>query len=302
MTKLRLSCLLLSGLLVTACKSEEKKAAAPPPVVVSLDAAVAVAPAPAVDPLFPLAPGESVYGGQVMATNLLDWKTSDGTMVKIGIVTTGKDDQDHERGVLRAYHDGQGHDLQTYSLHAKADHWAELKALPNDRVLFRYGQEGEGRRARNAVLLRWDAEAKQVRLVKRWTGASKDVEPAWLTTGEYKPSTETQGLCAKIVARMVSCEKDPAFREALFRNYDATTRPAAEKDFQGNITRWKKPAEAEAQCQKWASDEYVDTHFSDVADLQAMADDTKMTCEFFGREIDDEGGMPHPISAVGAPR
>lgn len=309
MKMLRLSTVLLSAALVLGCKAKEKEPA-PVPTATTYDAATGAMtpvadaaaagdPATAGDPSFPLSPGETYFGGKVVATNLLEWKVSDGTVIKLGIVTTGKGDQEgHEKGVLRAYYDGKGHDLQTYSIHTTAEHWADLKTLPNDRALFRYGQQGDGHRNRNAVVLRWDPGTKQVVVAKRWAGPGKAEEPAWLATGEYKAPTESQDLCAKIVARMVSCEKDPKFREALFRNLDAANRPGVEKDFEGNIARWKKPAEAKAQCQKWASDEYVETHFSEVAALQVMADETKLDCEFFGREIDDGGGLPRPIAAA----
>lgn len=289
-----------SVLVAGGCKSEKKAPAAEPAPTTgsagsaggSADGSAGSAGGAAAG--FPLATGESYYGGKVMLTNLVDWKVEDGTTVQLGIVTTGKTGEGREEGVLRAYHVGSAtHDVdQKYSLDANVDHWAELKPLPNNRVMFRYGEAGKGPRARNAVLLRWDAEAKRVRVAKRWAGTSDDQEPEWLLTGEYRITPEAEPLCEKVIARMVKCEKDPKFREALLKRDDPAEKAAMQAHFDTHVATWKKPGEAKAQCQAWASDAYVDTYFTEAVKLKRLADETKFDCGFFGAEIVDEGGLP----------
>ncbi len=233
-----------------------------------------------------------------MATNLVDWKLADGSVVQLGIVTTGKSDNGRENALLRAYHAGsETHDVgPTYSLDASVDHWSELKLLSNDRVMFRYGENGKGPRARNAVLLRWDEKAKRVRIAKRWTGTSQEQEPGWLLTGTYSMAPESEVLCMKVIARIVSCEKDKKFRDSIFRRDDVADKAAMQEHFDTHVALWKKPGEAKAQCQKWAGDGYVDTHFSEPAKLSRLAAETKHDCEFFAAEIVDEGGLPTALT------
>lgn len=242
---------------------------------------------------FPIATGESYYGGSVMATNLVEWKVTDGSIVQLGIVTTGKSADGRDQGVLRAFHAGTAHDVeQTYSLDSKIDHWAELKLLPNNRVMFRHGEAGTGPRARNAVLLRWDDEAKRVRIAKRWAGTTKDQEPEWLLTGEFKAAPESHDLCLKVIARMVACEKDPGFRKAIFTREDPAETAAMQQHFDTHVAKWKTADGAKEQCNKWATDAYVDTHFSEATKLKRLAAETKHKCTFFGAEVVDEGGLP----------
>lgn len=249
-------------------------------------------------PPFPLGTGESYAGGKILATNLVGWKVEDGTYVQLGIVTTGKGADGREDGVLRAYHVGSDtHDVgPKYSLDPTLEHWSELKLLANNRVMFRYGEAGKGPRARNAVLLRWDAEAKRVRIAKRWTGTSAEAEPAWLLSGEYTVAPESEALCLRVITRMVSCEKDAKFRDAIFRRDDVNEKIAMQEHFDTHVAKWKAPGEAKAQCQKWASAAYADTHFSEPNKLRRLAGETKHDCGFFASEIVDEGGLPTALT------
>jgi hypothetical protein len=247
---------------------------------------------------FPLRPGETYAGGKQLETNLVSWKVEDGSIVQLGIVTTSKTADGREHGVLRAFHAGSDtHDVgPTYSLDPTIEHWSELKLLANNRVMFRYGEAGQGPRARNAVLLRWDAEARRVRIAKRWTGASGEPEPAWLLSGEYKVAPESEGLCLAVIARIVTCEGDAKFREAMFRRDDVADKAAMQQHFDTHVAQWKKPGEAKAQCQKWAGAGYADTHFSEPAKLKRLAAETKHDCAFFASEIVDEGGLPTALT------
>lgn len=294
--------LVLMSSFVLACNSDKKsepKPLAPAGSGSAVTGGTTGSGATAAITEFPLASGESYAGGKVMATNLVNWKVADGTIVQLGIVTTGKSTNGREDGVLRAYHVGSDtHDVgPTYSLDPSIDHWSELKVLENNRVMFRYGEAGKGPRDRNAVLLTWDAESQRVRIAKRWTGTSAEQEPDWLLSGEYKVAPESEGLCLKVIARMVSCEKDPKFRAALFQRDDAVDKSGMQDHFNTHIALWKKPTEAKAQCQKWASAEYVDTHFSEPAKLRRLAAETKIDCGFFAAEIVDEGGLPTALTA-----
>jgi hypothetical protein len=288
--------MIASVVLVLGCKSEKKPPATDPvtspagSTMAAADAMAAVTP----PTTFPIATGESYYGGKVLATNLVEWKVPDGTIVQLGIVTTGKTAEGREEGVLRAFHVGTAtHDVDhKYALDPAVDHWAELKVLPNNLVMFRYGEAGKGPHARNGLLLRWDAEASRVRIAKRWAGASADPEPAWLLTGMFKAAAEGEPLCMKVIAKIVRCGKDPKFRDALFRRDAAADKAAMQAHFDTHVAKWKDPAEAKAQCQKWASDEYIDTHFSDPVKLKGLAAETKIDCGFFASEIVDEGGLP----------
>jgi hypothetical protein len=272
-----------------ACKRSANDTPAPPPgpavVVVTADAARVGE--------FPLAAGETYAGGKVLATNLVSWKVEDGSSVQLGIVTTGKTANGREEGVLRAYHAGSDtHDVgPKYSLDPTLDHWSELKLVGNNRVMFRYGEAGQGATARNAVLLTWDVAAKRVRIAKRWTGTTAEKEPEWLLSGEYKVAPESVELCMKVIARMVSCQKDPAFRDAIFRRVEASEKDAMQTHFDTHVEKWKRPAEAKAQCQTWAGADYVDTHFSEPTKLKRLAGEVDFKCGFFASEIVDEGGL-----------
>lgn len=271
------------------CSKDKPAPAAQPPAQPPAGSAT-VAPAPLV---FPLATGETYFGGRVMATNLVQWKLADGTIVQLGIVRTGTTPEGRDTGVLRAFHGSDAaYDVApAYTLDPKVEHWSEVKLLANERVMFRYGEVGAGHRARNGVLLRWDADAKRVRVAKRWSGASSEQEPAWLLTGEYAVPPESEALCLKVIARMVSCEKDAGFRDAIFRRDDPAEKAAMQTHFDTHVAKWKQPAEAKAQCQKWASAEFVDTHFSEPAKLGRLAAETGHDCVFFAAEIVDEGGL-----------
>jgi hypothetical protein len=213
-------------------------------------------------------------------------------------LTTGKSDAGRDQAVLRAFHAGsETHDVgPTYSLDPTIEHWSELKVLENDRVMFRYGEAGKGAHARNAVLLQWDADAQRVRIAKRWSGTSDEPEPAWLLTGEYTVAPESEGLCLKVIARMVSCEKDAKFRDAIFRRDDVADKEAMQAHFDTHVAKWRQPSEAKAQCQKWAGAEYADTHFSEPNKLRRLAAETKHDCGFFASEIVDEGGLPTALT------
>jgi hypothetical protein len=279
---------------VAGCKGDDKSKAPLPagPVVAAVSADASTVGG------FPLAMGESYAGGKLMATNLVSWTVADGTIVQLGIVTTGKSADGREEGVLRAYHVGSDtHDVgPKYSLDPSIDHWAELKLLANNRVLFRYGEAGKGARAHTAVLLTWDAEAKRVRIAKRWTGPTAEQEPEWLLAGEYKVAPESEELCMKVIARMVSCEKDAKFRDALLRRDDPAEKAAMQEHFDTHVAKWKQPGGAKAQCQKWASPEFVDTSFSEPIKLQRLSREVKFDCGMFAAEIVDDGGLPAALT------
>jgi hypothetical protein len=292
--------------LVVGCKKKEAEVPpAPPPVtepVGSAGSAAATGSGSAVGTLkgLELGAGETYFGGKSTATNLVDWKLEDGTIVQLGIITTGKSAEGRDEGVLRAYREGTpSYEVgPRYSLDASKDHWAELKPVANNRMLFRYGADGDARDARTAVLLRWDADAKRVVVAKRWSGAFKDAEPTWLTTGTYAatPNTDAENDCMKVVAKMVTCEKDAKFREAMFARAKPDARPAMQAHFDTHIASWRAGPEAKKQCQRWASDEYVDTHFAEPGKLKNLAEDTKLTCDQFAREVVDDGGLPVAVT------
>lgn len=284
--------------LTSSCKKKKTDevavgSASPPPA--ALDASVNDAVA-SDDIAF--GPNETYFGGTRTATNVYEWKLADGTTMRLVIVSTGKDAEGRETGTLRVYRDGKSVPVgRTFSVAATGDRWAELKQLPNDRVLFRYGDASDHR---HAVLLRYDNEAKEVRIVKRWVGGPKSEEPAWLTSGEYKPTEVKHDVCAKIVARMVACEKDEAFRKSLTAREDDATRASVLSAFDKDIAAWKTAAGAKRQCERWATDEYVETTFSDPAKLDHLAKEAtqpKLSCEMFAAEIVDEGGIPLPVAA-----
>jgi hypothetical protein len=258
---------------------------------------VADAAAAAANPSFPLGAGETLREGPE-GSNLVEWKIPDGTVIQLGIVATGKDAKGTEKGVLRAFYGGKGHDLETYTLESSGEQWATLKVLSTTRALFRFGTKGTSGSRRGVVLV-WNEKAGRADVAKRWRGTG-DADPAWLESGEYKAAPEASGLCAKVVARIVACEKDPAFREALFRHLEGDARRKVEADFATYLPKWRKPAEVKAQCQRWSSDEYADTQFSDIDRLKQLAEDTKLSCQLFGREVDDEGGLPRPVGPTTA--
>src|SRR5688500_18554378 len=180
--RMRMKSLVLVAILAAGCKAEDKAAPPPTPVVVH-DAAgtgtatgTAVTDAAAAGPAFPLATGETLRPGPE-GSNLVEWKVADGTVIQLGIVATGKDNKGAEKGVVRAYSDGKGHDLETYTLDPTCEHWATLKVLPNGRALFRFGHKGQATSRRGVVLV-WNAADKRADVAKRWRGSS-DADPAW---------------------------------------------------------------------------------------------------------------------------
>ncbi len=110
------------------------------------------------------------------------------------------------------------------------------------------------------------------------------------------PNTEAENDCMKVVAKMVTCEKDAKFREAMFARAKPDARPAMQAHFDTHIASWRKGPEAKKQCQRWASDEYVDTHFAEPGKLKNLAEDTKLTCDQFAREVVDDGGLPVAVT------
>lgn len=74
-----------SVVLVLGCKADKKIEPVLPAEGSATAKGSATEPAP-----FPLAAGESYAGGKLLATNLVGWKVEDGTIVQLGIVTTGK--------------------------------------------------------------------------------------------------------------------------------------------------------------------------------------------------------------------
>lgn len=287
-----------SLLFVLGCKSKDKDKEPPP------------APPPHTDPVpttgsatgsgsassIVLGAGETYYGGAATATNLVSWKLEDGSTVQLAIVTTGKTTDGRDEAALRAYRNqAPSYEVgQRISIDASKDHWAELKAVPNNRVLFRYGADGESRSARNAMLLRWDAPSERVVIAKRWSGVFKDMEPDWLMKGSYASGTTPAANtnCLKVIARMVECEKDPAFRVAMFARAKADDRPAMQAHFDTHVAKWRTADEAKAQCNRWATDDYAETHFADPVKLMNLAKDTAMKCDEFAREVVDDGGLP----------
>ncbi|HLL21172.1 MAG TPA: hypothetical protein VK427_03525 [Kofleriaceae bacterium] len=303
------TCLLVAAALAVGCKKKDERREDVAPLPTATGSAAVIAPDAApvgVEPGSGSAPGaatpgdiafatdEGYFGGAVSKTNVHEWKLDDGSQLRLVVVQTGKPENGRQRGVLRVYRDGKGVDVGSRFDVANDGSYAELKQLANGRVLFRYGDTGTDRRALNAVILRYDNDAKEVRVVKRWTGAAKSTEPTWLATGEYKPAASTKDSCAKVVARMKACAKDEAFRSALAAR-DATTRDTLLATFDKDAGTWGSPAGIGRQCERWASDDYVETTLSDEAKLAHLAkeaSDPKVSCEFFGREIVDEGGFP----------
>jgi len=300
--------LFLSGLcglvLVVGCKSKDKEAPpAQPPTTAPVgsngsngSAGTQLGSAATTTTGIAFGAGETYYGGKESATNLVNWKREDGSIVQLVIVTTGKSKEGWDEGTLRAYSQATpSYDVgPRYSLDTTKGHWAELTPVPNNRMLFRYGADGEGRYARNAVLLRWDEPSKRVVVAKRWFGTTAEAEPAWLTTGAYVAASapEGEGHCLTVIARMVECEKDPAFRTAMLARAPENERPAMQANFDSHVAKWRSGPDAKAQCARWASDEYVDTHFAEPTKLANLAKESTLKCDAFGRELVDEGGLP----------
>ena len=71
---------------------------------------------------------------------------------------------------------------------------------------------------------------------------------------------------------------------------------AMQEHFDSHVAKWRKPDEARAQCKKWASAAYADTHFSEPSKLKRLAAETKHDCVFFASEIVDEGGLPTALT------
>ena len=310
-TQRAMQSLLVSGMCglvcVLGCKAKDKEA--PPPPTLTTDpvgsngsagsnggAGTQLGSAATTTTRIALGSGETYFGGKESATNLVNWKLDDGSIVQLVIVTTGKSKEGWDEGTLRAYSQASpSYDVgPRYSLDSSKNHWAELTAVPNNRMLFRYGADGEGRYARNAVLLRWDEGSKRVVVAKRWFGATADAEPAWLTTGKYVAETAPDGEsnCLKVIARMVQCEKDEAFRRSLWARAKDEERPAMQAHLDTHVAKWKSGSEAKAQCVRWASDDYVDSHFAEPRKLANLAKEASLGCGPFGAEIVDEGGLP----------
>jgi hypothetical protein len=245
-----------------------------------------------------LGPGEALWPGKPEEANQTEWAIAGGKRVILSVVKLGKDEKGNDVGVLRAFHEGRSHDVERFSVGAtdKGERWAIIETLPNGRALFRYvpSASATAKNARVALVLGWDDKAQRVRVVKRWQGPATATEPTWASMGEgaLTLGEAGQGLCDKVLRKIAACRNDKGFRESLFRTLAAEERTRSEKELAALAATWKKKGAAKAQCEKWSGADYQATHFTEPTDLAELAKDAELDCTMFGRELDDQGGLP----------
>ncbi len=282
--------LLAAGL--AGCKKEAPPA--PPPPVEAPDTRLAAA-APAVPEgteAYELAPGERLWDGKAEDTRTV-WKPKDKGDIELYVVRLKDGEDGDARGMLRARHGSKRQDVLVLAF-GKGTPTANLKTLPSGRALFWYAPAAD--RSENnslrVMLLGYDEATEQVLVYKSWSGRADGKIPAWAEGGEFKVDDKALSACEKVAKRIASCAKDAGFKEAVFRRESADERSKAESDLVARSGKWKGAKALRAQCQDWSSDAYQETHLSDPEELAELAKDTALDCTLFGRELDDEGGLP----------
>jgi len=285
------------------CK-EQSAAPPPPPATPPAEPTPAPAPAPVEPPgrdraAYGLAEGETFWSGEDKKDMVVVWTPKPGTEVELYMVRTKHAESDPHTGVLRARQGTNRQDLEAFTL-GKGSPKLTLKPLANGRALFGYSPASDGgeNNTSRVLLLAYDDKTDKVRVYKRWRGGAEQPVPAWAESGEFAVNADAVGTCEKVAKKIAACAKDPGFNDALFRRLQGPERATAEKGLMGTTKTWKGAKGLRQQCQDWASDKYEDTHLSDPTELAQLAKDADLDCKLFGRELDDEGGLPRAVAVA----
>ena len=123
-----------------------------------------------------------------------------------------------------------------------------------------------------------------------------------------KPAAETEDMseaeitgyhktCHFILSRMAACAKDPGFMKYQKRWSEKGAPTADAKGFEKRILTWKSEDARSVSCKGWSRIQGTRNHFLATSKLNTLRDDAKLSCEFFGQELDDDGWFPAALSS-----
>lgn len=242
---------------------------------------------------YALAPGERIWSGAQGETPAAELNGPGDARARIYAVRTGENE-----GVVRAQVGETRQDLERFTLRAGQQPQVQVRAVPHaaggSRAVVEYGPVAgaPGEDPYAALLLGWDDGSKDVKVLKRWSGQRTASRPGWFKSGDTSLSANALASCQVVVAKMAKCADQGGFREALFRRLDAGERASAEQAFLRDSRGWARDGEAEKLCRSWAGQDFHSSPLSEPAELADLERDTKLDCTMFGRELDDEGGLP----------
>lgn len=249
-------------------------------------------------PSYGLESGETLWADndEAMRRTTADWRPATAGDRRVYLYTVRLAPN---KGALRAQIGDRSQLVETFTLKPGQPPTVTVTTVPRDRAVFQYGPASADapERGQVALLLDWDEKAQEVRVLKRWQGGAGQRPPGWVRTGDVSLAPNALAQCERVARRISACAGDNAFREALFRRAGAE-RTSLERTFGAQSREWKDAARAKEQCQSWASDAYESTALSDADTLAELVKDTELDCAMFGRELDDEGGLPRRVAVA----
>ncbi len=221
-----------------------------------------------------------------------EWRPKEGQTLQVYALR-----DEGGQGVVRVQAGEARQDVERFAYRPGVTPEVAVRTLPGDRLVLRYGPvaDREARRTRVVALLGWDEAAQKAKVLRRWRGADGQREPSWARSGVLGLEPAASEHCERVVRRIAACAPEAGFKDVLFRRMNGDARGGLERDFSADVGRWKEARAAGAQCARWAGEGYEESAFSDPAELAELARETELDCAMFGREIDDEGGLPRPV-------
>ena len=144
--------------------------------------------------------------------------------------------------------------------------------------------------ANNPVGVRTDAMPKD-----KVIGAA-EVDNGELSADEAASYHKT---CHFILEKMVKCAKDPGFKKYQAR-WTTKGAPAAgaSKGYEKRLLTWNAAQGRDESCKTWSRRPGTRAHFLGTGKLGTLREDAKLTCEFFGQELDDDGWFPGALTEM----
>lgn len=106
------------------------------------------------------------------------------------------------------------------------------------------------------------------------------------------PNSPVYGNCMTIIEKMRTCAKDPGFKTYQTRWTSKGAAPAGSKAFERRIDLWRDENGRRSECESWSQRKEADTHIGARSKIAESLKDTKLTCQLFGQELDDDGWVP----------
>lgn len=103
-------------------------------------------------------------------------------------------------------------------------------------------------------------------------------------------------LCHFVLKRMAACAKDPGFLKYQGRWTSKGAPKAGGPSFEKRIISWGAEGERANSCKSWSTRPGTRAHFVTKGKLSSLNEDSKLSCEMFGQELDDDGWFPATLS------